>query len=114
MSEPRQHPPQPDEQDVPHALVVSECQDRLEVESRIVRRHFWRRLLPGVGITSYAAVSIALGAGTPVVILMAMFGLFTAREAVVFRENLARLRDTELELAALTGTGGGTASAESR
>lgn len=97
-------------QEPPHAWAVAECQDRLEVESRIVRRHFWRRLLPGVGITSYAAASIVLGAGTPVLVLMAMFGLLTAREAVVFRKNLARLREVEHELLSLSRTSSVTTS----
>lgn len=40
--------------DSPHVLAVSECEDRLEVQARVVRRHFWRRLLPGVGVMSRA------------------------------------------------------------
>jgi len=86
---------------IPHALVVSECQDRLEVQGRIVRRHFWRRLLPGVGVTSYMLVSVAVGPSAPALIVTGLFGLFTAREVVKFRSNLTTLRGREAELATL-------------
>lgn len=112
MSESSQNPPRPEEKDTPLGLALSDCQDRLDVQGRLVRRHFWRRLLPGIGITSYAAVTVALGAGTPVVMVMAISGLFTVREALVFRRNLSRLRDTEVELAELTSSSGGDSSAE--
>lgn len=89
--------------DSPHVLAVSECEDRLEVQTRVVRRHFWRRLLPGVGVMSYMGVSTALGLGTPFLVMTVVFGLFTAREALTFRKNLAGLRALESELALLTG-----------
>lgn len=84
-----------------HELAVTECQDRLEVAGRVVRRHFWRRLLPALGVTSYMAVSAAVGLGTPAAIMAGVFGLFAGREAVRFRKNLTRLRDLEGELASL-------------
>ena len=95
-------PPEPSPAEVPHGLAVSDCRDRLEAEHRVVRRHFWRRLLPGVGVTSYLAVSTAVGVGGPVLWFTVGFGLLTAREAVRFRSNLVRLRALEAELAALT------------
>lgn len=101
LPESPQDVPDADDERAPHGWAVAECQDRLEVESRLIRRHFWRRLLPSIGVTSYAAVSVVTGAGAPVAIVTAMFGLVTGREALVFRKNLARLRAVELELASL-------------
>ncbi len=94
--------------DSPHVLAVTECEDRMEVQGRVVRRHFWRRLLPGVGVTSYMAASVATGLGTPALVVTAVFAAFTAREALTFRTNLSRLRALEAELASLKA--GGSAS----
>lgn len=62
----------------------------------MVRRHFWRRLLPCIGVTTYMGI-IAFSAdlGAPALAAAAAFGLLTAREALRFRENLDRLRALE-------------------
>lgn len=93
-------PPSPPEagSQEPHAFALSRCQDELDVMVRVVRRHFWRRLLPGLGITTYMVVYALVGVPSAAWMLAAGFGGFTAFEALKFRGNLKKLRALENEL----------------
>lgn len=85
----------------PRSFAVAECEDRLALQGVVVRRHFWRRVLPSVGVTSYMAVSVVMGLGTPALVATGVFVVLSLREAARFREKLVRLRGLEAELVSL-------------
>ena len=91
--------------EVPHAFAVSDCRDRMVAQAAVVRRRFWRRLLPGVGITAAMVSSVIAGVGSSAAVVAIGFGVLTLREGLTFRRNLARLRELEDELQELRDMG---------